>query len=237
MKSVMNKIFSGECDEAVHSDFLKFSRGNFGNRYLVEGKKQKDKWAIKAGAEFANYLVRKGLEKASGEIAVTGIIVATFDIRDELSFEVERVKQFQGVKQFIINATLEPKKLLEVMDKFPRCFFALTFALPGFELKVKAKAPKSGKPGTKTKGEDEGPRADFCSLKTGDVSVVKDLFFDFPDFKEIRINHTVEVKEVVIPKGVTNPVEMREKSVRKGVVKRLVEIDGRKEQREAKFEC
>src|SRR3989344_6948269 len=74
MKNVIAKIFSGETDEEVHSDFVKFSRGVFENRYLLEGKKQKDKWSLKTSAEFVNYLVRRCLEKISGKVRVTGAI-------------------------------------------------------------------------------------------------------------------------------------------------------------------
>jgi hypothetical protein len=74
---VIRKIFEGVSDDEVHNDFLKYSRGNFKDKYLLEGKKQSDKWSIKAGAEFANYLVKKCLEKVSGNISAKGIIVST----------------------------------------------------------------------------------------------------------------------------------------------------------------
>ena len=60
---VVKKIFDGVFDEEVHLSFLKFGRGEYKNKFLLEGKKQKSKWAIKTGAEFANFLVRKCLEK------------------------------------------------------------------------------------------------------------------------------------------------------------------------------
>ena len=37
---VVKKIFEGNFDEEVHNDFLKFGRGEYNNRYLLEGKKQ-----------------------------------------------------------------------------------------------------------------------------------------------------------------------------------------------------
>ena len=72
MKNTIAKIFSGETDEEVHSDFIKFSRGIFQDRYLIEGKKQKEKWSIKTSAEFANFFVRRCLEKSPGEINIKG---------------------------------------------------------------------------------------------------------------------------------------------------------------------
>jgi len=119
-----------------------------------------------------------------------------------------------------------------LLDKFPKVFFALTFDVGEEKLKMKAKAPKSGKPGKK--GEEE-PKADFCSLKTSDGGMIKDLFFDFPDFKEIKIKHTLEINQIELPKGVEDPREMREKAKRVGVVKRFVKVDGRGEVREKEF--
>ena len=58
----------------------------------------------------------------------------------------------------------------------------LLFKTNNSELKIKGKAPKSGKPGKK--GDDEAPKADFCSLKTSDREIMKDLFFDLHDFSE-----------------------------------------------------
>lgn len=233
MQNVIGKIFHGKSDEEVHSDFLKFSRGIFENRYLLEGKKQKDKWSVKSSAEFANFFVRKGLEKAKGKIKVSGAIICTFNLKDKSKIEIERVKQFAGVKQHLINTEIESSEILKLMNEFPRVFYALTFSVGDFELKVKAKPPKSAKPGSKSK-DDDGPRADFCSLKTTDADIIKDLFFDAPSFSEIRIRHTIDVKEIEIPNE-KDPVKMRENSKRKGIVKRIIEVDGIKKEIDMKF--
>ena len=232
MENAIRKIFSGKVDDEVHSDFLKFSRGVFENRYLLEGKKQKDKWSVKTSAEFVNFLVRRCLEKISGKVKVTGAIICTFSLQGKIEFE--RVKQFAGVKQHLINAEMESAQILKLMNEYPRAFYALSFSTGDCELKIKAKAPKSAKPGTKTKEDDEGPRPDFCSMKTTDKSIIEDLFFDFPNFTEIKVNHTLEIKEIEIP-NIKDPVEMRAKSKRKGVVKRFAEVDGQKKISEMSF--
>lgn len=237
MESVLKKIFMGKSDNFVHSEFIKFSKGKFENRYLLEGKKQKDKWSIKTSAEFANFLVRACLEKTNGEIDVEGVIVSTIDLRKEkghLFNPEEKIKQFMGVKQLIVNGKIDRQKILDAMEKYPKAFFALTFSTPSFALKIKAKAPKSGKPGSK--GED-GPKCDFCSLKTADKAIIEDLFFDFPNFDEIKIKHTLEINHIILPSGITDPVQLREMAKRKGKIIREIEIDGRKEIREKEFEA
>ncbi|MBU0907738.1 MAG: hypothetical protein KKD18_01490 [Nanoarchaeota archaeon] len=236
MKSVIAQIFSGESSEEAHNEFVKFSRGVFGDRYVLEGKKQTSKWAVKTSSEFANFFVRRILENASGEIAVKGIIVSTSDLERDCEFGVEDVKKYMGIKQLVINCLTTPDKILGLMDKHPRAFYALSFSVGDYDLKIKAKPPKSGKPGTKTKGGgDEGPKADFCSLKTSDKKMIEDLFFDYPDFQEIKITHAIEVKEIELPKNYKTPEEMRENAVRKGVIKRIIDVDGRKEVKEKSF--
>ena len=234
MESVLKKIFAGRSDDSVHNEFIKFGKGKFENKYLLEGKKQKDKWSIKASAEFANFLVRKCLEKASGEIEVQGVIITMMDLRGEAKFEIERVKQFAGVKQMILNCKTDRKNILELMEKYPRVFYALSFSTPSFALKVKPKAPKSGKPSSK---ENEGPKCDFCSLKTADREIIEDLFFDFQNFNEIKIKHTLEINEIILPSGVSDPVKIRELAKRKGRIIREIDVDGRKERKEKDFEA
>ena len=83
MESTIKKIFSKKADEIVHGEFVKYSRGVFNDKYLVEAKKVKDKWNIKTSNEFANFFVRTLLEENPGEIDIKGVIVATFDISKE----------------------------------------------------------------------------------------------------------------------------------------------------------
>lgn len=235
MKSVINKIFSGKTDEEVHSEFIKFSRGVFENRYLVEGKKQKDKWQIKTSSEFANFFVRKLLENLNEPVKVKGIIVSTLDLEKDCEIEIEDVKKYMGIKQLMIDCDTLPSKVISLMNKYPRAFYALSFSTPDYDLKIKAKPPKSGKPGTKTKEGDEEPKADFCSLKTSNREIIEDLFFDFPNFSEIKIKHVIEIKDIELPKDYKTPEEMREKAKRKGIVRRIVNIDGQKMESEKGF--
>lgn len=233
---IIKKIFKGNFDDEVHSSFLKFGRGVFPDRFLLDGKKQKDKWSIKADAEYANYLVRKCLEEVSGSVDVKGVIVTTLNLGndDELGFEVKKRGNFQGIKKLEIDTSIDKQKILDLMDKYPRVFFGLSFKTPESELKIKAKPPKSGKP--KTKG-DEKPKADFCSIKTSNKQIIEDLFFDYSDFKNISVNHVINVEEIVYPENMDSmrPEEVRENSKRKGKIIRNIEVDGQQEVNESDF--
>lgn len=231
---ITKKIFEGIFDEEVHSDFMKFSRGEFKDKYLINAKKQTNKWVVKTGPEFANNFVKNGLSKCQDEIKITGIIATTLNIKDEFNFEIEKVSNFQGVKKYILNTTINPNDIIELIDKYPRVFFALSFSNSDMDIKIKAKPPKSGKPG---KG-DEDAKADFCTIKTSKKEVIEELFFDIGlDWKEISINHTIKINDIVYPDGMENmkPAEVREKSKRKGVLVRRVVVDGSQKVSEAEF--
>jgi hypothetical protein len=235
----IKKIFNKEFDEAIHSEFLKFGKGEFKDKYIIHAKRQKEGWLVKTSSEFANYFVDRLLKNVSGNLYVTGTIVSTFDIREPLGGfvfnENEEVKQFMGIKQLKVDSEISRTRLIEVLNKFPRAFFALSFSTIDGELKIKAKAPKSAKPSTS--GEKEA-KADFCSLKTSNPEIIKELFFDCQSFNEIAVNHTIIISEIVYPENVANlkPEEIRTLSRRKGKIVRTISVDGKEEIREADFE-
>ena len=237
---VIKKIFEGIFDDEVHADFLKFGRGEFKEKYIIEGKKQASKWAVKTSAEFANFLVRACLEKLNPneKIAMKGVIVSTMDLRGEVSFELVKVKNFKGIRQLVIDTEVMPGEILGFMDKYPKAFFGLTFSTDKNVLKIKAKAPKSGKPGKSKDGE--GPSADFCNLKTTDEGLMSQLFFDVGlGWKEIKILHLIRVDSIVYPDNVNElkPEEVRAQSKRKGVLTRIAVLDGVEKRSEKEFEA
>ncbi|MEA3329405.1 MAG: hypothetical protein U9Q06_01550 [Nanoarchaeota archaeon] len=237
MEGFIKKIVDGKIDEKVHRQFMKFSRGEFPNRALVKVKKTKDKYSIVTSAEYTNELVKSVAEKLKdGEmVKVTGAIVSTRNLKEEPDFNkllahVE-VKQFRGVKRFILDLEMSKEEILSVCEKFPRAFIALSFRAGETELKIKPKSPKASK---KKKDETE-PKADFCRLKTKDKDLVKGLIFEVAEFKEIEVNHTFLINEIEIPEDEDDPALMREKSIRKGKIIRKLKIDGQETVREIEF--
>ena len=233
MENFLKKVFFKNLDNTVHEELIKFGRGRFENKYLVEAKKRKDLWSIKAGSEFANFLVKNCLENVKGEIDISGAIICTSDLRNDIKFNIEKIKQFAGVKQYIISTKIFAPSILEIMNKYPRAFYALSFSTPDNILKIKAKAPKNGKPGKNSNGE---PKADFCSLKTSNRELVNELVFDFSSFNEIKIKHTLIIDSVILPQGTSDPVKIRELAKKKGKIIREIRIDGREEKKEVEFE-
>jgi len=228
----IKKIFEGKEDESVHLQFQKFSKGEFRNRAIIIAKNSSGKYSINTTYEFANGLIEKLAEKLGDrKTNVTGAIISTQDLAEDLDFKNK--KQFMGVKQYIIEKEMSGKEITELINKFPKAFFGLSFKTQDSELKVKAKAPKSAKPSTK--GEEK-PKADFCKLKTTDREIAKDFIFEKPEFKKAEIIHTFLITDLILPKDEKDFAKMREKAKRKGKIIREVVIDGQVMKYEKDFE-
>lgn len=235
----IKKIVDGRVDEGVHLQFQKFSKGEFRDRALIEVKKLAGKkYSIKTSAEFTNELVRAVAEKlGEDKTNVKGAIVSTSDLTGELDFKEK--KQFQGVKRYLIDKEMSGREMIKLIDKFPKTFFALSFEVGNTKLKIKPKAPKSGKSG---KG-DEKPKVDFCALKTDDKRIAESFVFDTlkgtsnPDFQKAEINHTFFINELITPEGETDFAKIRELAKRKGKIMRIAEIDGEEIKKEIEFEA
>lgn len=229
----IKKITEKNFDETVHLQFQKFSKGEFRNKAVIEAKNSSGKYTIKTSAEFANELVRAMAEKLGDEkTQVTGAIVSTSDLKEELEFK--EIKQFQGVKRYLIDSEMSGSEIVELLDKFPKTFFALSFSIRDNILKIKPKAPKSGKPG---KG-DKRPKANFCSLKTSDAEIGRSFVFEKPDFKKAEISHDFSIERIEIPEELKDSKDfalIREKSKRVGKIIRKAFIDDVSSEKELEF--
>ncbi len=230
----IKRIFSDNINEGVHLQFQKFSKGEFGNRAVIKAKRSGEKYTVFTSAEFANELVREVAQKLGSERTnITGAVVSTNDLTGKLNFKEK--KQFQGVKRYLIDGEMSGNEILNLIDNFPKAFFALSFKAGSSELKIKPKAPKTGKPGPK--GGD-GPKADFCKLITMDKNFGQSFVFEKPDFKEAEINHIFVVNDIIISEELKKSgdfARMREEAKKKGKIIRKAKIDGKEMNSEKEF--
>ena len=230
----IEKIAEKKTDPLVHIQFQKFSRGVFKNRAIINSKKSKGSYTINTGPEFTNEIVMMFAEKLGDKKTnVTGAIISTSDLRGKIEFK--EIKQFQGVKRYLIETELSGKEILSLLEEFPKVFFALTFeADENNTLKTKPKAPKSGKPG---KGDEE-PKADFCKLKTNDPLIGEGFVFEKKDFKKAEIKHDFVIEKIIMPETDEKDfAKIREMAKRKGKILRHSIIDGVKRTEEFEFEA
>ena len=175
LMNFIKKIFKNKPDNLVHSQFQKFGRGEFRYRALINAKKSGNKYTISTTSEFANEFVKITAEKlGNNKTRITGAIVSTNDLKGELDFK--EIKQFQGVRRYIIDKEMDGNEILSLLEKFPKAFFALSFNCDkdSTNLKIKPKAPKSGKPGKK----GEKPKPNFCKITTTDKMLAEDFVFE-----------------------------------------------------------
>ena len=240
MDSFIKKIFSGKKDELVHLQFQKFSKGEFREKALVNVSKSKEVYSISTTYEYANEFVRSvACRIKDGEtVSVSGVIVSTRNLKELPEFSKllggADVKQFMGVKQFKINTKMTGKEIVNLCDSLPNSFLGLSFSISGTELKVKPKAPKSAKPSS---SGEKAPKPDFCKIKTSDLSLVNEVLFDVDEFKKVEVSHDFIITGLEIPKNESDPLKMREKTIRKGKIIRRLNIDGKELVKEKDFEA
>lgn len=230
----IKKIVDGQLDESIHLQFMKFSKGEFRDRAMIKAKHSGKKYTINTTAEFANELVKFVAEKLGSEkTRITGAIVSTSDLKDKLDFK--EIKQFQGVKRYLVDKEMSGEEISSLLEEFPKTFFALSFSTDKENtiLKIKPKAPKSGKPG---KGDEE-PKIDFCKIITEDPIVGKSFVFEKPEFKEAIIKHVFFITDIVKPKDEKDFSKIREMSKRKGKIVRISNIDGNEMKKDIEFEA
>ncbi|MDD5699685.1 MAG: hypothetical protein PHH00_00620 [Candidatus Nanoarchaeia archaeon] len=232
----IEKIFLRKIDGSVHLQFQKFSRGIFKDKAVISAKKTGGKYTIFTSYEFANELVREAAEKlGSGKTNIKGAVVSTGDLTGKLDFNDK--KQFQGVKSYIIDKEMSGNDILKLLNEFPKAFFGLTFSTDNTSLKIKAKAPKSGKPKGKA---DEQPKPDFCKIITTDANIGRGFVFEKNDFKKADFVHTYIIESIEVPEHLKKSEDfllIREESKRKGRILREGEIDGEKIKKEVEFEA
>lgn len=228
----IKKIVDGKIDESVHLQFQKFSRGEFKNRAVLKVKKSKNRYTINSGPEFARGFVRMLAEKlGDNSTKVTGAVISTVDLTGKINFKEK--KQFQGVKRYLLDDEMTGKKIINLLDQFPKTFFALTFSVDeNCKLKIKPKAPKSGKPGKK--GEE--PKADFCKFITNDSEIGRSFVFEKDDFKLAEIKHTFLIEKIILPEGEGEDFsKIREMAKRQGKIIRYSNIDDLKAEKSYDF--
>ncbi len=237
MKFFINKIFEDEVDDLTHLQFVKYSRGEFKNKAMVTCKAQaKGIFRIGTTAEYSNELVRFLAEKLGNESTkITGVIMTTLDLDGELDYDEK--KNALGIKKYILDRDMNGNEIIALLDKFPKCFFGLSFKVENTELKIKPKSPKSAKPG---KGDKE-IKVDFCKLRTDDKKLVNALLFDVKDFKEVIVNHTLFIDKIVVSDELKAEAgedykKIKEMAKRKGKIIRKLVVDGEDRVVEKEFE-
>lgn len=221
MSCFIKKVFEGKTDEGVHSQFVRFGRGNYAGRAVISLMKT-SKVKVKASFEYADDFVNLVSELTN--VKFSGIVLS----KNELNLNG---KKKSGIYEYEFSGSSEDVK--KIKDK--TYFMLLDGEGDGISLKIKKKLPKPGKAG---EGKID---AKFCILEADlkYYSKIKDEFFwDIPDCKRANITHTYEINDLVMPKNEKDFEKIRVLTKRKGKIIRKIVLDKDKESvREAELEA
>lgn len=229
----IRKVFENKTDEDVHRQFKRFSKGTFNDRAIAEinvGNNIK----IKTSFEYTNWFVSYLLNTAKEKIKVSGGIISTKDLKN-LKLGIVGIKQFAGVKTYLVDGEIESEELKQALNNFPDALFCLSFSTEHGSLKVKVKSPKSAKPG---KGGEEA-KANYCVFTTKDKGILKEFAFDVGgNFKRFRVSHDFVIEQLVVPDEYKNDLEKaRIYAKRAGKIVRKLNVDGNKSVKGKDFEA
>lgn len=229
----IKKIFENEVDEQTHNQFVRFGKGEYRNRFLLNLWKTK-KTKVKSSFEFANDFV--SFCSRLGECEISGIILSKEDISGLLS--ETKIKAISETKKGglyyqnnISKQRVNKESILDIVEK--SYFSLLDIEGDGFKLKMKKKLPKPGK--DENKIDDK-----FCQLELEERfynQLIEDFFWDVRGGKKIKVKHSISIKEIIFPQGEKDFSKIREIAKRKGELIREIDVDGNILKKEINFEA
>lgn len=237
MNFIKNTL-DGKTDELTHKQFRRFGKGVFVKKALVHVKKGKEGYNIRTTFEYLDGILLYLSENFKGELEISGTIVGSGDLEGKAKiFGITgEKKNVMGVKKLVLNPTkINASKLKDMLNDFKDEFLLLSVKGKDFEMISKEGLPKPGK----TEKENAHDKIDFCKITTNDADLVKELLFDVDkDFKLAIARHVFEINDFEIPKQYENDGALaRMHGLRKGVIKRELEIDGVKSSRDYEFKA
>lgn len=218
----IKKIFDGEVDDSVHTQLIRFGKGDYKGRAPISIRKTK-KIKLKGGYEFANEFV---LFASEFDVKFNGIIWSKNEISG-LSGKKKSGKYFYEVDD------LDSSRIKEIASEV--YYFLLDGEGEEIKLKIKKKLPKPGK--SEKKIDDK-----FCQLEVDSkyFDKVKDEFFwDIGDCKKVKVVHEYQITDIIKPDGEDSEdfAKLREVAKRKGKLIRTIDCDDKEIKKEVDFEA
>ncbi len=224
----IKKIFQDGSDDAVHSQFVRFSVGDYYPRAVMKIKSGATT-KFYSGFEYGNDFIKFIGDNASGDVEVNGKIFAKSDFDAGL---VESKEKKKGFVVGIIDRKMPAKNLIKLYDTFKTDYLLLSIKGKDFELKM-GSAPHNPKGSYKE---------DFCKFSvSGELAkkAVAEFAFDIgKEFKELMLKHRFLIDDIEIPKEFEKDLALaRVMAKRIGRIVRELGYDGKEEKKEIKFKA
>jgi hypothetical protein len=214
----IKELLTGNQDQGyIHQRFVKYSKGTFSGPE-ISIQKAGSTIKITGSHEYVDAVTGLILRNSQGRIKASGSIFSKSEILTDLA---GKVKKKLGVYNTEIKGEADAKTLLDIYDQNEDATFYLDLETEKAKLKTKKKAPRPGS------GSDEFFTASLDPSLS--EALFRDICFDCQnkDYKEMKISHTYQISEIVIPEEYKNDAaKARLNAKRKGTLKRKVEIDG-----------
>lgn len=219
MECFIKKVWEGKGGEA-HSYFVRFSKGRFENRAVLNLQKT-SKIKLKGSFEWASDFVNLVSELTQANFS--GIILS----KNKLDLENEKKKT--GIFQYDVE-NIGSEQIKELTNSVYAML--LDAETPDIILKIKKKLPKPGK------SREKKIDSKFCQLEADlkYLPQIKEAFM-LPECKKAKISHTIIVEEIILPEDEKDFVKIRELARRKGKIIRKMEVDKQESQEEKEFEA
>jgi len=229
MECFIKKIWQGKGEEA-HNYFVRFSKGKFENRAVLNLQKS-TRIKLRGSFEWANDFVGIASELGGGK--VEGVVLSKEDIskimtKNNVQGNSETKKGGLFCQNNISQQELSENVIKELVDNSYTSL--LDIEGKDFSLKMKKKLPKPGK-GEKAKVDDK-----FCQLEA-DLKFwpqIKEAFM-LPECKKCKIRHDFIIQEIILPEDEKDFAKIRELAKRKGSIIRKLEVDKKESQEEKEF--
>lgn len=222
----IKKIFQNNADESVHRQFIRFGKGIFEKRAVINVKKSTN-IEISTSSDFANDLVLFICDLA-GNINAEGIVLSR-----------EQISEFNSKKKKeLFSHDIKKKFNSDELKKIAGSSYAslLDCSAEGILLKIKKKLQKPSK--KKEAKVDEK----FCILSLDRKYFQKfhdEFLFDLAnEFKKVHIEHKYIINEIIIPKEFEKEKDfekVRQLAKKKGKLIRKIVVDGKESEKEIDF--
>jgi hypothetical protein len=206
---IIRNIVENKITETEHNKFVRFSKGVFEDRFIVNIKLGRT-LKIKASYDMSNDLFELIARNIDAKADVSGIILSA----EKLDLEAD-VRKKGRMLLYTFNNSLGPEELNRIYDKAKDAFILLDISSDNFKLKCKQSLPK---PGSSLKDN-------FCSAELP-VNLLKELAFDFDEkFTNARIRHNIIIDDIIMPSECKDPALERKQSKRKGRIVRIITFE------------
>jgi hypothetical protein len=221
----IKKLFEKENDESVHRQFIRFSKGKFENKAVLNVKRNGN-IKISGTYEIATDMISL-ISMLAPMIKVSGTVIS----REKIQGFPEG-KEKKGVIHYEINETIDSKRLSEIAFKSMYCLLDCEAA--GIEMKTKKTVPRPN-PKATDKVKDKFFTA-VLDIKFWN-QIRNEFLFNLPEGKKFRLLHNYDINQVILPKNEKDYEKIRIIAKKKGRLTRNVEIDGKNVVQETEFEA